>query len=221
MLIDLTHPLDADIPAFGGARSFELRITGDYQDCTPPNLFRTQSIEMLGGAGTHMDAPAHCIPGGKTIDALDENDLFADCVVIRVDNVAKEDYVIPPEVVHAFEKTNGSIPKKAFVIFYTGWEQYWNDAKKYRNDLKFPSVHEDTAKLLLERDITGIGMDTLSSDARGEDFPVHRIMLGAGKILVENVANAKDLPPTGAKILIMPMKIKDGTEAPVRLVAMI
>jgi kynurenine formamidase len=63
---------------------------------------------------------------------------------------------------------------------------------------------------------------TPSADARGgEDFPVHRAILGAGKYLVENVANAKELPPTGARIFVMPMKIKDGTEAPIRLVALV
>lgn len=68
---------------------------------------------------------------------------------------------------------------------------------------------------------TIIGIDTLSPDAGGKDFPVHRVILGAGKYIVENIANAAAVPPTGAKILIMPVKIKDGTEAPVRLVAVV
>jgi kynurenine formamidase len=95
-----------------------------------------------------------------------------------------------------------------------------NLAKEYRVPItKFPSVHENVAKLLLERGVTGIGIDTLSADTGADGFPVHRAILGAGKYLVENVANAKELPPTGAKIAVLPMKIKDGTEAPIRLIA--
>ena len=75
--------------------------------------------------------------------------------------------------------------------------------------------------MLLERGITGIGTDTLSVDTGLQEFPVHRAVLGAGKYLVENIANAKQLPATGAKILILPMKIKDGTEAPIRLIALV
>lgn len=49
---------------------------------------------------------------------------------------------------------------------------------------------------------------------------MHRAILGADKYLVENVANAKLLPPTGAKVLVLPIKIKDATEAPIRLIAL-
>lgn len=168
-----------------------------------------------------MDAPAHCFSDSKTIDKLDLENLVTDCVVIRVDDKANEKYLVMPDIVSKFEKQHGEIQPNTFVIFYTGWDTYWNTPKKYRNDLQFPSVHEDTAKFLLERDVAGIGIDTLSPDAGGKDYPVHQMILGAGKYLVENVANAKNVPPTGAKIMIMPMKIKDGTEAPIRLVAVI
>jgi len=75
--------------------------------------------------------------------------------------------------------------------------------------------------MLLERSIAGIGIDTLSCDRGDQGFPVHRVILGAGKYLVENIANAKELPPTGGRILVLPLKLKHGTEAPVRLVAFV
>jgi kynurenine formamidase len=49
---------------------------------------------------------------------------------------------------------------------------------------------------------------------------VHQAILGSGKYLVENIANARELPPIGAKILVLPLKIREGAEAPVRLVAL-
>lgn len=221
--IDLTHTLSSDTVSWDGDCGFTLSVETDYKDCTPPDLFRVQKIEMRAGMGTHIDAPAHCIPGGKTIEALPLSDLVTDCTVIDVSKEADEKYVAMPEVVARFEEKHGMISQGSFVIFYTGWSMRWDNKEKYRNNLQFPSIHEDTAKLLLERNIIGLGIDTLSSDSNvGKNgFPVHRAILGAGKYLVENVANASELPPTGAKIYVLPIKIKDGTEAPVRLIAQV
>lgn len=217
--IDLTHTLSSDIPSWDGSCCFSLVTKIDYKDSTEPNLFRVHKIEALAGAGTHMDAPAHCFPGAATIDTLPLESLTCPCVVIHVDDRANENYVVMPDVIEAFEKKNGIIRAGSFVIFYTGWDRHWQNPKQYRNDLKFPSLHEEAAKLLVKRDVAGIGIDTLSPDALGKDFPVHRVVLGAGKYLVENVAHAKSLPPTGATITIAPMKIGGGTEAPIRLIA--
>lgn len=220
-IIDLTHSLSESIPTWDGARDFELPIDTDYKDCTPPDLFRTQKIRCGAGIGTHIDAPAHVEEGGRTIDLLAMDELIADCVVIDVSKESDENYVIGIDVVEKFEKEHGSINKKSFVIFYTGWSKYWANREKYRNNYKFPSMHEDTAKMLLERDIVGLGVDALSLDVGSGGFPVHRIILGGDKYLVENIANVDKLPRSGAKVFIMPMKIKGATEAPVRIFAMV
>ena len=216
--IDLTHTLSSDIPHWDGDCCFRATVAVDYKDCTPPNLFRVQRLEMKAGAGTHIDAPAHYFADGTTVDALELENLVTDCYTIHTNNLNK-DFLITKETIEKFENEHGKILPKTFVIFHTGWDIYWNTPQKYRNDLKFPSLHESAAQLLVERDIAGMGIDTLSPDAIGKDFPVHRILLGAGKYIVENVANAKDLPPVGAKIMILPLKIEGGTESPIRLVA--
>ncbi len=220
-IIDLTHTISPDIPLFDASCGFTMSLSVDYKDCKEPNLFRLQKIETKAGIGTHMDAPVHCFPGAKTIDALDLNDLVTDCIMIDVSEVADENYVIMPSVVEEFENKHGTISPNTFIIFYTGWDRFWNTPEKYRNGNMSPSVDVSTAELLLTRSIAGLGIDTLSADKGASDFPVHRAVLGAGKYLVENIANAKGLPPTGAKIFVLPMKIKDGTEAPIRLIALL
>ena len=220
-IVDLTHTISSETPTFDGGCGFSMSPTLDYSECTEPNLFRVQKIESKAGIGTHMDAPAHCVPGGETIEKLVLENLVTDCVVIRTDTETAEDYVIMPSAVEQFEKEHGVIAPNSFVIFYTGWDRHWDTPEKYRNNHVAPCVHVSTAELLLTRGIAGIGIDTLSPDAGGEDFPVHRAVLSVGKYLVENIANAKNLPPTRAKILVLPMKIKDATEAPVRLIALV
>lgn len=219
-IIDLTYTLSSTTPSWDGGCGFDMPISVDYKDCKEPDLFRVHKINMRAGMGTHIDSPAHCIPDAKTIDKLELENLITDCVVIKAES-EDENYIIMPEVVERFEKEHGKIGGNTFVIFNTGWRKFWEDKDKYRNNLKFPSVHENTAKLLLERNIAGIGIDTLSPDSTGNAFPVHRIILGAGKYIVENIANVESLPPVGAKIYVMPLKIKDGTESPIRLVAVV
>jgi len=220
-IIDLTHRLVPEAPSWDGSCAFELSIDTDYKDCTPPDLFRTQNIKATASIGTHMDAPAHVIPGGRTIDKLTMEELVTDCVVIDVSSEADAVYMIMPNVVEKFEKEYGEIKPNSFVIFYTGWDKHWSNREKYHNNHKFPSVDVSTAELLLKRNIAGLGIDTFSADTGANGFPVHRAILGADKYLVENVANAKELPPIGAKSFVLPMKIKDGTEASIRLIALI
>jgi len=220
-IIDLTHALSPEIPTWDGSCGFEMELTLDYKNCTPPDLFRKHSLKMESGIGTHMDAPAHVIPGGRTIDTIALEELVTNCVMIDVSSEVNEGYVIMPEAVEKFEKEHGEIQPNSFVIFYTGWDKHWGDSEKYINNHKFPSVGISTAELLLKRNIAGLGIDTLSADTGASGFPVHRAILGADKYLVENVANAKKLPSIGAKSLVLPMNIKEGTEAPVRLVALL
>lgn len=217
--IDLTHTISETIPTWDGDCGFHLPVAVDYKDCRVPDLFRIQKIQCNAGIGTHMDAPAHCMPNGRTIDMLSLEELVTDCVVIDVSATADANYMIMPSDIEVFEKEHGQIPSNALVIFHTGWSKYWEKPETYNNNHAFPSVDSSTAKLLLERNIAGIGIDTLSCDTGAHGFPVHQAILGADKYLIENVANADVLPPVGAKVAVLPMKLKDGTEAPVRLVA--
>lgn len=220
-IIDLTHTLSKDTPFWEATSSFELSTSLDYPECTPPFLFRVQNMNSRAGVGTHIDAPAHVIPGGATIDQLQVEDLITHGVVIDVSKEANENYMIIPAVIEKFEKENGLIPEHSFVIFYTGWSKYWDNREKYHNGHLYPGVHESTAEVLIQRNVAGLGIDTLSPDNGEDAFPVHGIILGAGKYIVENVANADKLPKTGFKVAVLPTKIKDGTEAPVRLIAFI
>lgn len=219
--VDLTHSLHSSIPSWDGSCGFTLDTDVDYKDCAPPYLFRTNKIHSRAGMGTHMDAPAHCFAGANTIDMLPLEDLIVPCVVIKPDGPISDRYVLDCKSVQRFEEEHGMIQRNSFVIVCTGWARYWNEPEKYRNELQFPSVHEDVAALLIERGILGLGTDTLSADAGGKAFPVHRTILGSGKYLVENIANSDILPPTGSTALVMPMKIFEGTEAPIRLAAVV
>jgi kynurenine formamidase len=219
-IIDLTHTLSSHASSWNGGCGFEQELKLDYNDCTTDVKFRVQQIKMHAGIGTHIDAPSHCIPNGKSIHELNLQELVTPCVKIDVSPKVHERYSVLAEDIENFEKRHGNINPSTFVIIHTGWGKFWNDPKKYRNNLVFPSVSKEAALLLLQRDIAGIGIDTLSPDRPDEGYSTHKIILGAGKYIVENVANGESLPATGCYSLALPIKTLNGTEAPARLIAL-
>lgn len=220
-IIDLTHALDSSIPTWNGGCGFNHDVHIDYSDCQGADKFRVMKVKMHAGIGTHMDAPSHCIPGGRFIHDFEVNNLIMSCVVIDVSDQCHERYSLSAQDIADFENKHGKIAGGSCVFVKTGWSKFWHTPLQYHNNHVFPSVSPDAAELLLERGVRAIGIDTLSPDRPEDGFNVHKIFLGADKIIIENVANLVRLPPTGGFCLVLPIKIKDGTEAPVRLVGLI
>jgi kynurenine formamidase len=220
-IIDLTHALDSTIPTWNGGCGFNHDVHIDYSDCEGEDKFRVMKVKMHAGIGTHMDAPSHCISGSRCIHDFDVNDLIMPCVVIDVSGKCHERYSLNVQDVADFESKYGLIAKGSCVMVKTGWSKFWSTSSKYHNNHVFPSVSMGAAKFLLERCVSALGIDTLSPDRPEDGFNVHKLFLGADKIIIENVDNLDSIPPTGSFVMILPIKIKDGTEAPIRLVGVI
>ncbi|KTD74849.1 metal-dependent hydrolase [Legionella waltersii] len=220
-LIELTHTLDENSPAWEETCGFSSSIVLDYADSTSETPFRVQSLSMPAGMGTHMDAPAHCCPDGLSIDQIPLDQLVSPCVVIDVSTKAHALYNVTPQDIADFEKTHGLIQPDSFVIMKTGWSRFWGNPLQYRNNHNFPSVSAETATLLVSRGIVGLGIDTLSPDRPDDDYPVHRILLNSGRYIVENIANSEQLPSIGSFVMAFPLKIKQATEAPMRLIGLL
>ncbi len=220
-IIDLTHTLDEKIPSWNGSCGFHQEIKLDYDPTASHVSFRVQQLKMHAGIGTHIDAPAHCSLGKTTIEQLDLNHLTAPCVMIDVSTQAHENYIFSLDDLTLFEKEHGVITPNSFVMIRTGWEQFWKEPKKYHNDYRFPSISKAAANVLIQRKVVGLGIDTLSPDRPESGYPVHKAFLGSEKYIIENIANAANLPPTGSFILALPIKTRHGTEAPLRLIGLI
>lgn len=220
-IIDLTHTLNENTPTWHGECGFNQAITLDYADWNTDVKFRVQKLNMHAGIGTHLDAPAHCFPNGAAVNELKLEDLIAPCVVIDVSSVAHAEYSVSIEDIQAFEATYGLIAPRSCVMIYTGWDRFWTQPEQYRNGHVFPSVSNEAAQLLLTRDIVGLGIDTLSPDRLADGFLVHTTLLGSGKYLIENATHLNQLPPTGSFIFALPIKTQYGTEAPIRLIALV
>lgn len=183
--------------------------------------------------GTHLDAPYHFSETGDAAEAVPLSRLVAPAAVIDISAkaAADPDYRLAPEDVAAFEAAHGRIVDGSIVLVRTGWSTRWPDTKAYLGDdrpghaeaLHFPSFGEAAARLLVEeRAAAALGIDTASTDyGRSEDFPVHRLMAAANVPGFENLTGLEALPPTGAVVIALPMKIAGGSGGPLRAVALV
>lgn len=215
--IDLTHLLTPNIPTWDNTCGFTLDTTKDYD----PHGFRVHKIHMQAGVGTHMDAPCHFFKGQASIDDIPLEQLIVQTCVIQVAEKADANYLISLEDIENYEKQYGRIPPNSFVIGYTGWSKHWPDSKSYLNVdqanlMHFPSFSLEAIKKLLEKEIVGIGIDTLSPDC-DLTFPIHKLLLGSGKYIIENMANCHLMPPHGAYVILLPLNM-DSSESPIRAI---
>lgn len=219
--IDLTHVLDENTPTWNLDCGYRQKILADYKDFDTELKFRVNGVNMHAGIGTHMDSPAHCFSGGNSIDQIDLNSLICPCFKIDISQKSTITYSLTTQDILEFEEKHGEISKGSFVIVYMGWDNHWNNPKQYHNNYEFPSVSAEAALLFLERDIAGLGVDTLSPDRPSDGYEVHKHLLGNNKYIVENVAHATMLPETGSFSIALPLNGKDLSEAPIRLVGLL
>jgi len=112
-------------------------------------------------------------------------------------------------------------------VMNTGWYKKFSNPASYINQdengvLHFPGFSVAVAKLLLERDVAGIGIDTMSLDPGNDlSFPVHNVILAANKYQIENMNNLDLLPATGAVAVIGVLPVREGSQAQARIIALI
>ena len=216
-LKDLTQPISRRAPTWNGSCGFCLEIKKDYD-----RTFRVQQMKMHAGVGTHMDAPSHRFEMGISIADIPLDQLLAPLCIIDVSKKADADYRISMEDVLAY----GTIPPNALIIGFTGWSRFWNNPNAYRNldakgEMHFPAFSKQAAAYLLERNIVGLGIDTLSPDCLDPEFAVHKLILGKGKYILENIGDCSEIPPKGAYAIALPLRAEECTECPIRLIALV
>ena len=229
-LVDLTHTFDEKTIYWPTSPSaFELKQLSFGK--TPGGWFyAANSVCTPEHGGTHLDSPIHFAEGKSTADQIPLSRLIAPAVVIDISEVAaaSPDALLEPAHIEAFEKQHGAIAAGTIVLIRTGWSSRWPDRKAYMGDdkpgdagnLHFPGISEAAARLLVERSIAAVGIDTASIDhGPSKNFIAHQVLNGADIPAFENVAALDQVPARGAVIIALPMKIGSGSGGPLRIVA--
>ena len=220
---DLTHVLAEGFPVFAFDPPRRRTLVTVRR-----NGFYSQEWTLQEHSGTHMDAPGHFVVGGRRSPEITLEELSIHVVVIDIAARAARnpDAVVQVRDLRRFEARHGRIPRGAGVFMYSGWERRLPDPDAFKNPgpggtYHFPGWGIEAATWLLEhRDITCIGVDTLSLDpGRSTTFPVHLAILGADKYGLENVANLKRIPPRGAHAFVGLVPWEEGSGGPCRVIA--
>lgn len=209
MLHDLTHPISDGMMVYPGDPTVSIGpgLTLDRDGVV------VERVQMGSHTGTHIDAPAHTILGGRTMADVTLDELVGDALILRVPSAqpnqpyAWDDLVVP-----------GGIPDvvPSIVIIDTGWARHFGQPAA----LQHPHLDAATAAELWRRGMRLLAVDTLSPDATGAptaSFSVHEIVLGGDGLIVENIRGLTDLP-TRVRVGFFPLTLQ-GDGAPVRAVA--
>ena len=231
-LIDLTYALDEETVFWPTNKPFTWEKAA-WGRTANGYWYASGDFSMSEHGGTHIDAPLHFAEGRLAVDEIPLQKLIAPAVVIdvRASVTENRDYRLSRQDLDRWESRHGLIQQGAVVLMLTGWGQGWPDRSRYLGSatpsdpktLHFPGFSKEAAEFLVkERHIDGIGIDTPSIDhGPSQDFIVHQIINGANLYGLENIANLEKLPPKGAILLALPIKIKGGTGGPVRIIAVL
>jgi kynurenine formamidase len=232
--LDLTHDFDAGTiywptePGFVLERGSEGPSAGGW-------WYAAHRFRAPEHGGTHLDAPAHFAQAHATAEQVPLERLIGAAVLIDAGEACARDrdHQISSDELRAWERAHGAIPAGAIVLLRTGFGRLWPDRAAYLgtaelgaaavSQLRFPGLAPDAARwLVAERRVAAVGIDTASIDhGASSTFDTHRVLSAADVPVFENLANLDQLPARGFSVVALPMKIRGGSGAPLRIAAIL
>jgi kynurenine formamidase len=221
---DLTHTFKEGFPVFVTGEEPLRETIADYAT----SGFYAQKWTFGEHSGTHMDAPGHFIPGGRLSPQITLPELVVPIVVIDIRKRARKDpnAMVEMDDVRKFERRHGKIPRGALVAADSGWAAKVDDPDAFKGGPAFPNYNfpgwgvEAAMYLAKKRDITGIGIDTLSLDpGNSSTFPVHVNYLATDRYGIENLTGLDCIPPRGATAYVGLIPWEEGSGGPCRVIA--
>jgi arylformamidase len=208
-IVDLSHHFEDGMPIFPGLPDPSFKPIAEVER----DGYAMSEYRLLNHIGTHVDAPAHQIAGGDTLDEIGLERLVTDAVTIDVSGRDPG-----PITRDELEPHLGKIRAGDVVFVYSDNARNWG-TDAYWTGWSYPDA--EAARALIERGISAIGFDGPSADpVDSTTFAIHRIWLGAGRMIIENATNLDQLPER-AQVVIAPLKVRDANGAPARMFALL
>jgi len=227
--VDLTHAFAPGIPHWPGFPNERVTTLYTYRK----DGFLAQEFCHVGQWGTHVDAPAHFAPGGRTVDQIDPAQMLLPLVVLDVHRqaAANPDYVLRMDDVRAWERAHGPIPQSAFVAMRTDWAKRWPSQNAMENkDRKgighYPGWSMPVLRYLYDvRHVAATGHETTDTDpgvaASHNDFSLESWILHHGHYQIELLDDLGAVPESGALVMVTFAKARGGSGFPARVVAIV
>jgi len=211
-IIDLTHYISEDMPVYPGTIGPKFTAANTYDI----DGFKETLMTMYTHTGTHMDPPAHLFSGRTTLDQFPIDQfvgtaLVIDCSDLREGQRITMDYI---------NRQREDADEAEFILFHTGWEQYWG-TEKYFGD--YPCIDAAVADYLTGSNKKGIGLDTIGLDPIADtNLTLHKRLLKENEIvIIENLINLHLLGNRLFTFFALPLKHVDADGSPIRAIACI
>lgn len=238
-IVDLTQTLSEDTPLlvlpdpFGQTAGFSRQEISRYDDRGV--AWHWNNFTVGEHTGTHFDAPVHWVSGKdlprNSVDTVPLETFVAPAAVLDFSDecAADPDFLLNVDHIEAWEATYNTIPANAWVLFRTDWSKRSGDAYTNRREdgAHTPGPSAEAVRFLIEeRGVLGFGVETIGTDAGqahllDPPYPAHTLFHGAGRYGLQCLENLDQLPPTGAVVIAPPLKIRDGSGSPLRVLALV
>ena len=207
-IYDITVPISNELPTWPGDPSVQLTV---WRSLSSGDAANVSMLNFGAHTGTHVDAPAHFIDGGATIESLPLDVLIGEAQVVEVPN---DMHVIDEEFALAH-----CAPDTTRVLFKTRNSAFWSESDpEFHTDYTYLDVR--AAERLIERGIKLVGIDYLSIEKY--DSPkheTHSALLSRGVVILEGL-NLTDIPAGKYELICLPLRLRTskGDGAPARVV---
>ena len=209
MIIDLTQAMANGMPVMEGIEPPQFRDLAQVAT----DGFAMSQYTFVNHTGTHVDAPAHQIAGGASLD-----DIPLDRLVTQALTIDLSDHKPGPVGLAELNSALEHVRAGDLVFFRSDNARNWG-TDAYWSGWCYPDALASQA--LIERDVAGVGFDGPSADAvESADFPLHQLWLGAGKIIIENLASLAELPAR-CRVVVAPLKVRGANGGPARVFALV
>lgn len=210
---DLSHPIESDMPIYPDDP--EVRV--DSIATVEEDGYRVSAIRCGSHSGTHIDAPGHTEPDGRTIDDHPVERFVFDARLVDVSQKRPREAITTEDLPDSTTTTD-------LLVFRTDWSERWGD--RLYND--HPYLTSAAAKRCTEVGcsvaIDALNIDPTPTDRADENepegLPAHRELLGADRLIIENLTDLAHLPEQFV-LLAFPLKLRGADGAPVRALAVV
>ena len=212
-VVDLSLPLDSGTVVYPGDPPVDIEtfdVDGDG--------FTVSRLSFGSHAGTHADAPLHFVAGSTPIDEVDPSLFVGRGLLVDVRHRGDREPITLDDVAPSLDAMEPGV----IVLVQTGWTVH-NGTPRY---FDHPHLTEAACQAIVDRGVRTIGVDALSLDETIDDehpgigWPCHRVVLGAGGVLLENLANLDRIDVADPLISALPPRITGVDGSPVRAVAL-
>jgi kynurenine formamidase len=167
--------------------------------------YNDDRLEISMHAGTHIDGPMHLTESRSFISDLAMQSFVGEGCLLDVRGQS---------IIDVKANYQAIIPEHSIVLLHTGYAEHYGQAQYYQNH---PIVRDSLVRLLINKKIKLLGMDTPSPDEA--PYPIHKELLKNGIYIVENLTNLNQIPnETKFEVIVLPLKIK-ANSAPARAIA--